>query len=262
MRRRVLLAIVAQLLCIISFAQNVVYNKENNFGFGKGYFEEDALEFVIPSISIPPSEPTLQDSLFYIEGLRIRQEDSLRFAIAAQDAVWSIEVLSSFSEAVGIPLTAEYTPELWALVSMAAQDTDNLIVTIKNRHFRQRPYIRWNEEDDGVADRKRLAETSSTPSGHSGLAATIVCLLLELYPVRAAEIIKRGDEFIDSRWILGFHYKSDCDLGRQIGCYMVNLLHSNPDFTHQLYRARREAFMHYRVRRVKCSIPANELNIN
>jgi len=262
MKRRALLAIVAQLTCIISFAQEAVYTRENNFGFGKGYFEEDALAFVIPAIRIPPSEPTQQDSLFYLEGLRIRQEDSLRFARAAQDAVWSIEVLSSFSEAVGIPLTAEYTPELWTLVSMAAQDTDHLIGAIKSRHFRQRPYIRWKEKDDGVADRERLAVTSSTPSGHSGLAATIVCLLLELYPVRAAEIIQRGDEFIDSRWILGFHYKSDCDLGRQIGCYMVNLLHSNPDFTHQLYRARKEAFMLGQLRQVKYSITANELDID
>lgn len=260
--KRAIIISVAMLLGIFLHAQESVYTKENNFGFGEGYFVKDSLEFVIPSIAVPPVTPTVQDSLFYIEGLRIRQEDSLRFARAAQDAVWSIEVLSSFSEAVGIPLTAEYTPELWTLVSMAAQDTDNLIVAIKNKHFRQRPYVRWNEEDDGVADRERLAETSSTPSGHSGLAATIVCLLLELYPVRAAEIIKRGDEFIDSRWILGFHYKSDCDLGRQIGCYMVNLLHSNPDFTLQLYRARREAFMHCRFRRVKYSIPANELNIN
>lgn len=42
MRRRVLLAIVAQRSCIISFAQDVVYNKENNFCFWKGCFKEGA----------------------------------------------------------------------------------------------------------------------------------------------------------------------------------------------------------------------------
>lgn len=256
--RRVLLAITAHLMCIISFAQDVVYTKENNFGFGEGYFTKDALEFLIPAINIPLSEPTLQDSIFYIEGLRIRQGDSLRFARAAQDAVWSIEVLTSFSDAVGIELSAENTPELWYLVSRAAQDTDNLIVAIKSMHYRQRPYVRWKESDDGVADRKRLAETSSSPSGHSGLAATIVSLLLELYPAKAAEIMQRGDEFIDGRWILGFHYQSDCELGRQIGGYVVSLLHSDPDFTLQLYRARREAFMLCRFRHIKYSISNNQ----
>ena len=240
--RKTVITIIALFVGIFSFAQSNVFTKENNFGFGTGFMAKDALIDVIPAIELPPAEPTLQDSLFYFEGLRIRRENQGRFAAAAQDAVWSIEALSSFSEAVGIEISAENTPELWYLVSEAVQDTDNLIVAIKSLYFRQRPYMRWEEPDDGVADRDRLAETSSSPSGHSGLAATIVSILLEIYPSRAAEIIKRGNEFIDARWILGFHYKSDCELGKQLGGYAVSVLHSNYEFQHQLLRAKDEAF--------------------
>lgn len=240
--KRFIIAIIAIFPGIFSFAQGPVFTKENNYGFGSGFLAKDALRDVIPAIELPPTGPTLQDSLFYFEGLRIRHENEPRFAAAAKDAVWSIEALSSFSESVGVELSAENTPELWYLVSEAVQDTDNLIVAIKSLYFRQRPYVRWNEPDDGVADRDRLAGTSSSPSGHSGLAATIVGILLEVHPSRAAEIIRRGNEFIDARWILGFHYKSDCDLGRQIGGYVVCILHGNPAFQIQLLRAKDEAF--------------------
>lgn len=230
--KKTLTTLIALFLGLAVVAQN---------GFGPGFLAKDALDYMIPAIVTPPAAPSLEDSLYYVEGLHIRQTNPQRVARAAQDAVWSMSILTSFSEAVGIPLTAWNTPELWQLVAWATQDTDHLIVAIKERNFRQRPYVRWQEPDDGVDGRKKLSATSSTPSGHSALAATIVHLLVELYPQRAAEIIQRGDEFIDARWILGFHFKSDCELGRRVAGYAVDVLHSDPDFLLQLQRAREEA---------------------
>jgi len=239
--KKILFLVITLLLCVLSFAQERVFTKDNNYGFGTGFLCKDALSYVIPAIDIPSARPSMRDSLFYLKGLQIRKENKERVLKAAQDAVWNIEIISSFSDAVGIELSADNTPELWYLLSEAIQDTDHLIVAIKSKYFRQRPYIRWNEPDDGVADRSRLAETSSSPSGHSGLAATIMSILLEIYPSRAADIIARGKEFISARWILGFHYISDCELGAQIGGYVVNILHSNPSFLAQLDRAKKEA---------------------
>ncbi|MGM9762501.1 MAG: phosphatase PAP2 family protein [Candidatus Cryptobacteroides sp.] len=239
--RKTLLSLLSLLAGFAMFAQSTVYNQDNNYGFGKGFMTKDALEYIIHAITLPPSAPTPQDSIYYFKGREIRQNDKERYAAAASDAVWSINVLASFSEAVGIELSEKNTPELWKLVSEAAQDTDNLIVELKSRYYRMRPFVRWQEPDDGVADRERLKNTSSSPSGHSGLAGTIMALLLEVHPDRAAEIIRRGNDFIDSRWILGFHYISDCELGSRLGFYTVFILHSNRNFQKQMTKAKKEA---------------------
>lgn len=235
--------ILALCLSTLAVAQTTtVFTRDNNYGFGSGFLSKDALEYLIPAIEVPSATPSTRDSLFYFEGLKIRKEDQERFQMAARDAVWSIEIISSFSDAVGVELSAQNTPELWYLLSEAIQDTDNLVVAIKARHYRMRPYVRWKEVDDGVADRDRLANTSSSPSGHSGLASTIMCILLEVFPSKAPSIISRSNDFINARWILGFHYKSDCELGQQIGGFVINILHGHPGFQAQLGRAKEEAF--------------------
>ena len=162
--------------------QSLLYNEDNNYGFGPGFLAKEALYDIIRTIEQPSAVPSFEDSLSYFEGLRIRREDSLRAETAAKDAVWSIEALSTWSEAVGVELSAESTPILWGLISRAIQDGDNLICALKGKYFKERPYSYFNETPDGLPDRERLRHTSSFPSGHSCLSGIISSILVELFP--------------------------------------------------------------------------------
>lgn len=230
------------LISFLSIAQGKYYSDDNNFGFGTGYLAKDALaELVQILLHEADTYQHFDDEYFYRQG-RIIWADNLELtSIAASDAFWSIEALSSFSDAVGMELSEDKTPALWKLISEAAQDTENLVALVKSRRYRTRPYVAMKEPPDSIADREILAGTSSTPLGHSVLAATIVGILIEIYPDCAPEIIQRGNEFTDNRWILGFHYKSDTELGKKIGGYVVSILHSNKQFNRQLHKAKCEA---------------------
>ena len=235
--------IVIVIFAVISFgvslrAQTAVYSKENNFGFGSGFLPAEKLAYVLDGFQAPALEPSPEDMAFYCEGLRLRGENPEVLQEASRLAEWSANALVSFSEAAGVAFSPAETPCIWNLVTNAAQDTENLVRIFKGNRFRPRPYVYYHEGNDAVADRELLRGTSSTPSGHAALGATITVILLELFPDRAPEIIRQGRAFEDARWILGFHWVSDVRLGHDIGTAVVTILHSDPLFLEALEKAK------------------------
>lgn len=175
------------LLATVSVGQSLgqsLYNEDNNYGFGPGFLAKEALYDIIRTIEQPSAVPSFEDSLSYFEGLRIRREDSLRAETAAKDAVWSIEAISTWSEAVGVELSAENTPILWGLISRAIQDGDNLICALKGKYFKERPYSYFNETPDGFQ-----IEIDCVIRLHSRAG---IAVFLALYPQSWLSFFPRG----------------------------------------------------------------------
>lgn len=116
--RKTVITIIALFAGIFSFAQSNVFTVENNFGFGTGFLAKVALKRIIPAFELPPFEPTVQDSLFYLERRRIRNEKEDYFEAAAQDALWFIEALPTFSDSRCVDFTASNASELWCQIRL------------------------------------------------------------------------------------------------------------------------------------------------
>lgn len=167
-----------------------------------------------------------EDSLHYFEEIRIRREDSQRAEMAA-----IIKAFSTWSEAVGVELSAENTPILWYLVITCAQKGNFL-----ERHF--------NEDPDGLPEHERLQGY-----GHSSFLAGVTCaILLELLPSKAALIIKRGANFCASRFSLECRPGSDIFDDYLFGFQVVSVLHSDPTFQATIraakYEVQKQLFQH------------------
>ena len=106
--------------------------------------------------------------------------------------------------------------------------------------MRTRPFAYWNEQSGTPADESWLRTNGSYPSGHSATGWAAALILAEINPDAATEILKRGYEFGQSRVIVGAHYQSDVDMGRQTAAGVVAVLHSDKAFNRQLQKAKKE----------------------
>jgi acid phosphatase (class A) len=65
-------------------------------------------------------------------------------------------------------------------------------------------------------------------------------LLAQIAPERAAAIYRRGREYCDSRVIVGAHWQSDVDAGRNYACVGYIVLQNIPAFQEQMRKAKEE----------------------
>ena len=59
-------------------------------------------------------------------------------------------------------------------------------------------------------------------------------------PERQNQLYKRGLDFGESRWIVGFHHYSDVKAGQMVGALVLPALINNKDFMKQLDKAKAE----------------------
>lgn len=170
------------------------------------------------------------------------QRDTPRGTLAASDADLGDAGLSAaFSEAFGIEISNETTPEVYNLITGMSEDAGDLATRHAKKHYqRTRPYIHSNEDTCLPEAQAGLAGNGSYPSGHTSKAWATALILAELNPDRQDEILKRGYEMGQSRVICGYHYQSDVDAGRITGSTIVARLHADPLFTKDLNKAKKE----------------------
>ena len=89
-------------------------------------------------------------------------------------------------------------------------------------------------------DQEKLSTNGSYPSGHTSIGWATALVLTEINPSDQDKILKRGYELGQSRVICGYHWQSDVDAARIVGSAVVATLHSNPQFTQQLEKAKQE----------------------
>lgn len=168
--------------------------------------------------------------------------DTPRGDLAADDAeLGDVGLTAAFSEAFGIDINPENTPQVYKLITGMREDAGDLATRhAKNYYMRTRPYIFFGEDTCVPDAQAGLAGNGSYPSGHTAKAWATALVLAELNPARQDAILKRGFEMGQSRVICGYHFQSDVDAGRVVGAAVVARLHADDAFNRQLAKAKKE----------------------
>lgn len=226
-------------LSIIAFllAAVVCYGQSNH------YLTKEQAPLDTTFIGPPPAFGSLlfeQDFHMYQYGKTLR--DTPRGKQAVKDANTSTaNILEVFSEAFGMELSKEKTPEIYALINRMKEDAGSYATRCtKNKYMRTRPYALYNEPTPVPEAEEHLRHNGSYVSGHSATGVAVSMVLACINPERQNELYKRGLDFGESRWIVGFHHYSDVKAGQMVGALVLPALMNNDDFMKQLDKARKE----------------------
>lgn len=207
------------------------------------YLEESE---VANSLELLPPPPAANSILFLYDKAQYDwgklQRDTPRGDQAAQDArVDGNGVPFAFSEAFGIEISKEKTPEIHKLVINMREDAGDLATRHAKKHYmRVRPFSFFKEMTCNPEQQAELSTNGSYPSGHTSIGWATALVLSEVNPNRQNEILKRGFEMGQSRVICGYHFQSDVDAARIVASAVVARLHSNEAFMSQLKKAKDE----------------------
>lgn len=182
----------------------------------------------------------LNDQARYTWGKTMR--NTPRGEQAVQDARVSGDgVPRAFSEAFGIEINKEGTPEIYQLIVGMREDAGDLGTReAKDYYNRTRPFSFYDEDTCNPEQQEELSTNGSYPSGHTSIGWATALVLAEINPERQNEILKRGYDMGESRVICGYHFQSDVDAGRLTGAMTVARLHADPAFQSQLEKAKKE----------------------
>ncbi|GAE14764.1 acid phosphatase [Bacteroides pyogenes JCM 6292] len=168
--------------------------------------------------------------------------DTPRGDQAVRDArVGGNGVPMAFSEAFGIEISKEKTPEIHKLVINMREDAGDLATRHAKEHYmRVRPFSFFKENTCNPEQQQELSTNGSYPSGHTAIGWATALVLAEINPARQNEILERGYEMGQSRVICGYHFQSDVDAARLVASAVVARLHANEAFMKQLEKAKKE----------------------
>ncbi len=188
----------------------------------------------------PPAEGSplfAYDEAMYREGLELRGTPRGEQAVRDAD-MRNYSVM--FSEAFGLELSKQGTPEIWRLLKRLSKEGGALCRQAKKRYQRPRPFVRYNASSCYPSFDEKIRNDGSYPSGHAMRGWSFALVLAELNPARKEIILRRGWEFGQSRVVCGCHWQSDVDASRKLAAGMVAALHGNPEFIRQMARAKGE----------------------
>lgn len=201
---------------------------------------------VADSLSLLPPPPAfdsvafLNDEAQYKKGYQRR--NTPRGEQAAKDAnITAADVFNHFSEAFGMKLSKETTPEIYKLVSKMREDAGDLATRAAKKHYQRiRPFAFYHTGTCNAKDEKELSTNGSYPSGHTSIGWATALILAEINPDNQNAILKRGFEIGQSRVICGYHWQSDVDAARVVSSALVAKLHSKDAFIEQMAKAKAE----------------------
>ena len=226
-------------LCIIAllFTGIVVYGQSNH------YLTKEEAPLDTTFIGAPPAFGSLlfeQDFHMYQYGKTLRKTERGQQAI--KDANTSTDnILEVFSEAFGMTLSKENTPEIYKLIATMKEDAGSYATRCtKNKYKRMRPYALYDEPTSVPEAEEGLRNNGSYVSGHSATGIAVSMVLACINPARQNQLYKRGLDFGESRWIVGFHHYSDVKAGQLVGALVLPALLNNNDFLEQLGKAKAE----------------------
>jgi acid phosphatase (class A) len=168
--------------------------------------------------------------------------DAARWQMAKLDEK---QLYSRFAEAFGRPLEQASSPAVIALLDRALLDVDATAAAAKDHFSRPRPYQRMHLErvcnrDDAPEPEEHPMHGASYPSGHSTHGWTVAMILARVAPERAEALLKRAEEYEESRLICGMHFPTDVEAGQVVATAVVSRLDASKEFQADLTRARRE----------------------
>ena len=213
------------------------------YGQSNHYLTKEEAPLDTTFIGPPPAFGSLlfeQDFHMYQYGKTLR--DTPRGKQAVKDANTSTDnILDVFSEAFGMNLSKEDTPEIYNLINRMKEDAGSYATRCtKNLYKRTRPYALYNEPTPVPEAEEHLRHNGSYVSGHSATGVAVSMVLACINPERQNQLYKRGLDFGESRWIVGFHHYSDVKAGQMVGALVLPALMNNKDFMDQLAKAKKE----------------------
>lgn len=201
---------------------------------------------VIDSYKLLPPPPEVDSILFLNDKAQYEKGKLLRKTPRGEQAYHDAHVAAdgvpqAFSEAFGMKISKETTPELYKLMRNFREDAGDLSTrTAKKGYMRIRPFAYFEESTCRPDDEATLSKNGSYPSGHTAIGWATALVLSEINPARQEEIIRRGYEMGQSRVICGYHWQSDVDAARLVSGAVVATLHTKPEFIKQLEKAKEE----------------------
>lgn len=240
------LSAIALLLCFaapLASAQDAKPRKDHSTKPDVYFLNEGDVANSLYLLPAPPEGGTI---LFLYDKERYDwgklQRNTPRGDQAASDAhVEGSGVPMAFSEAFGIEISPETTPEIYKLVVGMREDAGDLATReAKNYYMRTRPFAFFDEMTCAPDQQAELSTNGSYPSGHTSIGWATALVLAELNPNRQNEILKRGYDMGESRVICGYHFQSDVDAARLVASGVVARLHADPGFQAQLAKAKTE----------------------
>lgn len=203
------------------------------------FLSKEELPDVVRFIPEPPQAgtgPFENDTYYYHYGKNERSTP--RGNKAALDEV----LLTSkvFSEAAGLMISPDETPEIFKLAQGAQKDAGDANKLAKNHFHRTRPYVYFNEPSLVPEFDEEYRNTYSYPSGHTVRGWVYALTLALVIPDSTEALIARAQENAIHRVICGRHYKSDIDASLVEATAIMSRLLSNSAFLEQLDKARKE----------------------
>ena len=226
-------------ISIIAFLFTVI----TIYGQSNHYLTKEEAPLDTTFIGPPPAFGSLlfeQDFHMYQYGKTLR--DTPRGKQAVKDANTSTDnILDVFSEAFGMKLSKEDTPEIYNLINRMKEDAGSYATRCtKNLYKRTRPYALYNEPTPVPEAEEHLRHNGSYVSGPSATGVAVSMVLACINPERQNQLYKRGLDFGESRWIVGFHHYSDVKAGQMVGALVLPALMNNDEFMDQLAKAKKE----------------------
>lgn len=241
MNRKSLFVVLLSVFTLSTFAQQKIKDVRTNpdLYFLQADEVANSLE-LLPAPPQPGSILWMNDEAQYQWGKL--QRNTPRGDQAAADArVGGDGVPNAFSEAFGIKISKETTPEIYKLVLGMREDAGDLATrAAKNYYMRVRPFAFYHETTCNPEQQQELSTNGSYPSGHTAIGWATALVLSEINVDRQNEILKRGYEMGQSRVICGYHFQSDVDAARLVSSAVVARLHANKNFMAQLEKAKAE----------------------
>lgn len=201
---------------------------------------------VANSLELLPPPPSMESVQFMYDKARYDWGKSLRNTERGEQAFQDARVdgqhlPDAFSEAFGVAINENDTPEIYRLIVGMREDAGDLSTReAKNYYNRVRPFAFFEEMTCNPEQQEELSTNGSYPSGHTAIGWATALVLSEVNPDRIDEILDRGFQMGESRVICGYHFQSDVDAGRVVAAGAVARLHADDGFNRQLDKAKKE----------------------
>lgn len=221
---------------------DVVGEFRKGSGYVNGYLDRKQLPDSLALLSRPPA-PGSAAAASDLETHRATRalRGTPRWNMAAQDAVLKFPAAAStFSCALGVPVSEAATPHLNMLLRRVLLDSGLATYAAKDTYKRVRPFAELGEGTCAPDEEKNLAKDGSYPSGHAAVGWAWALVLTQIAPERSQALLNRGMAFGHSRVVCGVHWSSDVTAGQAVGAAAVARLQSNATFQAQAALARDE----------------------
>lgn len=133
------------------------------------------------------------------------------------------------------PLTKDEAQRAQNLVSKVIKIADSASSHFKKIYMRERPYDRFSDVQPCI---KKPQGNKSYPSGHATMGMSSACVLAEIFPQKANELMKYGAWIGELRVLAGVHHPTDVEAGQQLGMDICNKLKADPSFLKDIKNVR------------------------